>query len=361
MPLVPLFSDNVTWLQRDFAITAEGMQTWKPQTGRSVDCVFNSRFCTPRYISKLRDAKTHAQVMQKENCDMVKVILDKLNLPNVVDKMKGVHAELRNLDNLVQFTEMATGDGVAVLLNLSESLSNLRCYLQERNVRFKCIYYDGVLPVDEDHVAVLMSEDIVRSFKPTCHTGVLKVNLVFLDLPIKHARGDQEELQTKRDFLHLCIIALRLLETGGMLVCHIFETLTRFTVGILYILHQLFEEMTVVKPVVSNLHNSRRYLVCKGRHDDGKHLIMFLEHVTNQLMQVKSVPETCSDVLEIVPMRVLYSEKFFSFVKRVNEQLAHLQLQTIAQLETFFLFPEKVPSTSQLNHLRDEVSKYLNL
>lgn len=58
-------------------------------------------------------------------------------------------------------------------------------------------------------------------------------------------------------------------------------------------------------------------------------------------------------------MDLLYSEQFYSFVKRTNEQLAYLQLKEIVQLENFFLNPDQLPLSEEISNLKKEVTAYL--
>lgn len=332
--------------------------TWKPQSAARLNAVLNSRFCTPFYISKLQDAHQQASILREENVNNLISINDKVCPSNIVKMSKSGEAELRNLDNLVFFTEIAKFDNFGIVLNLSDSLDYLAQYLQEKHVRFNsirlCISAEsGTLLATINQETDLQFEDISQHVKTVSQIGdEERINLVFAD--INHSN----ELNAKRDLVSLCITALKLLEDHGMFVCRVCETLTRFSVGLLYIFHHIFDKLTIVKPVMSQLSSPQRFLVCKGFHGDNKHYVAYLEEVLHKLTMLAN-DESAFDVVEIVPMQLLYGEQFHAFVKKMNEQLAHVQLQSIVQLENYFLYPDKMPSAEDISNLREDIAAYL--
>ena len=359
VPLIPLYSDQVVWLEGVEGATPEVMAaTWKPQSAACLNAVLNSRFCTPFYISKLQDAHQQAAILREENVDNLISINDKVCPSNIVKMSKGGEAEVRTLDNLVFFTEMAKCDNFGIVLNLSDSLDYLGQYLQEKHARFNsiclCISAESGTPLATiNQETVCQFGDISQHVKRVSQIGDgEKINLVFADL------NHSNELSAKRDLVSLCITAVKLLGDHGMFVCRVCETLTRFSVGLLYIFHHMFDKLTIVKPVVSQLSSPQRFLVCKGFHGDNKHYVAYLEEVLHKLTMLAN-DESPFDVVEIVPMQLLYGEQFYAFVKKMNEQLAHAQLQNIVQLENYFLYPDKMPSTEDISNLRDDIAAYL--
>lgn len=335
VPLIPLYHDQVIWLPRTKSISPE---SWKPRTAARLLAILNSRFCTPIYISKLQEAHQQAAILREENADNLRALLDKVNPSNIVKMSSGGEAELRNLDNLVFFSEMAKGENYGIVLNLVNGLDFLVQYLQEKNARFHSIQLHNGTPLE-----TVNDETICKS---------QRVNIVFANL------SHTDELSSKREIVYLCIVALRLLGSGGTFVLNIHQTLTRFSVGILFIMHQMFDKVAMVKPVMSHLFRSQRFLVCKGFLSDVQHYVTYLAQVFDQLSNLEQ-EKSAFDVVEIVPMHFLYSEQFYSFVKRTNEQLAHLQLKEIVQLENLFLNPDQLPSSEEISNLEKEVTAYL--
>lgn len=353
--LIPLYHDQVVWLSRMETTDASCIKLWKPQTAARLDGVLNSRFCTPLYVSKIREAQNQATVLKKENSDKLEEILDKVSPPRIVLRAKGGQGKLKNLDNLVSFSDVARNGNIGVLLNITRGLDYLMSYLQEQGVQFRSIHV--TVSNESEKTLVYFNQEMLCELRDICvnvkqlfgNSDLQRCQLVFADAD----KGD--ELSTEMEMLLLCVTALKLLDTGGMFVCHICETLTRFSVGILYMLHQLFEEITIVKPVMSELSSPQRFLVCKGfKENDSYH--DYLSDVLDEHIHCKSLP---IDVVEIVPINLLQSEKFYHFVKCSNEQLAHLELRSIFQLERLFLSPELIPSSEDITNLKNELMDYI--
>ena len=347
------------WLEGVECVTPEVMAaTWKTQSAACLNAVLNSRFCTPFYISKLQDAHQQAAILREENVDNLISINDKVCPSNIVKMSKGGEAEVRNLDNLVFFTEMIKCGNFGIVLNLSDSLDYLGPYLQEKQARFNsihlCVSAESGTPLATiNQETVCQFGDISQHVKRVSQIGdEEEFSLVFADL------NNTNELSAKRDLVTLCITALKLLGDRGMFVCRVCETLTRFSVGLLYIFHHIFDKLAIVKPVMSQLSSPQRFLVCKGFHGDNKHYVAYLEEVLHKLTMLAN-DESPFDVVEIVPMQLLYGEQFYAFVKKMNEQLAHAQLQNIVQLENYFLYPDKMPSAEDISNLRDDIAAYL--
>ena len=73
----------------------------------------------------------------------------------------------------------------------------------------------------------------------------------------------QEQVSTK---LIMCQIAfaIAMQKTGGTFILKFFDTFTRFSVDLLYLLAILYDEVYIIKPNTSRFANSEKYIVCKG-------------------------------------------------------------------------------------------------
>ena len=355
--LIPLYPDQVVWLPKALYTTPKDItETWKTQDAACLGVVLNSRFCTPLYISKLREARQRATILKKENLENLKRILNRGDPSHVVSMSPGGEAEVKNLDNIISLTEMSKNENCGILLNVGCSLDYVKQHLEERNANFSSIHIhisaeSGRVSLNQETSCQI--EEISQNVKRILQIDKSQnINLVFADV------DSSDELSSRRNFLCLCITALKLLKSGGMFVCRLCETMTRFTVGILYILHQLFDKLAFVKPVLSQLSSPQRYLVCKGYNSADAHFPAYLVTVLHQIVKLDH-EQSALDVAEVVPMGLLYSEPFYSFVKKTNEQLAHLEFQNIVHLESIYLCPDKGPSSEEISKLREEVMEYL--
>lgn len=139
-----------------------------------------------------------------------------------------------------------------------------------------------------------------------------RVNFVFVNFSYI------DELSLKREMVYFCIVVLRFLESGGMFVFNFYQILIRFSVGILFILYQVFDKLVIVKLVVLYFFSLQRFLVCKGFFSDVEYYIIYFVQVFDQFLKLDQ-EKLVFDVVEIVLMDFLYSEQFYLFVKRINE------------------------------------------
>ena len=97
-----------------------------------------------------------------------------------------------------------------------------------------------------------------------------KVDLYTSDIGIGltlETYNQQEELEAP---LHLgqVICALNTLKDGGYMVCKMFMFFQPFSMSLLYVLMEVFEELYISKPMTSRPGNSEVYLVGKGYHSN---------------------------------------------------------------------------------------------
>lgn len=75
---------------------------------------------------------------------------------------------------------------------------------------------------------------------------------------------DNQERLFYRLFLCEVVTALTTQKIGGTFVCKLFDMFHRFTVEILYILYNLYDEIIIDKPVTSRPANSEKYVIARG-------------------------------------------------------------------------------------------------
>ncbi|KAI8491532.1 cap2 mRNA methylation [Branchiostoma belcheri] len=213
-----------------------------PVVGRRVGRVWNSRFCDVHVLSQWNEALDKAQILLQENT----VFLRKF-----------------------QEDRESSGDEAFLTLNgqqLSQSLlPKILCLTNSRVLkRLKPYLSAGLEPkifsVDSDPVETFLAlkevnpgEDVLTT-SPEDRAGVLQdsrlpkllqmtgVDGIVADLRTETGEFGQEECCTKEDFLLLCLLAIKSLPPGGLLVCCVHTLLTRFTAGLVYILHRVFSK-----------------------------------------------------------------------------------------------------------------------
>ncbi|CAH6421382.1 FtsJ methyltransferase [uncultured virus] len=86
------------------------------------------------------------------------------------------------------------------------------------------------------------------------------------------------------------ITAVKIQAKGGNFVCRIFETFTETTVKLIIALNTFYEEIYIIKPLISRKANSEKYLVCKNflfgddktKNNNIKSLENLLDNMINQ-------------------------------------------------------------------------------
>lgn len=91
-----------------------------------------------------------------------------------------------------------------------------------------------------------------------------KYNLVTADGGIDFSQDyNNQEEQIYRLLFTETISAFIYLEKDGNFILKIFDIMTYSTIELIYFISSYFEEVTIVKPYLSRLSNSEKYLVCK--------------------------------------------------------------------------------------------------
>lgn len=80
----------------------------------------------------------------------------------------------------------------------------------------------------------------------------------------------QEQYASKLVFCQV-LLAIKCQKIGGTFICKFFDTNTKFTIDILYLLQCLYDKVTIYKPYTSRVANSERYIICNN----------YLKHIDN--------------------------------------------------------------------------------
>lgn len=148
-----------------------------------------------------------------------------------------------------------------------------------------------------------------------------------------HSRCD--ELSSRPAFVNECLTALKFLKDGGSFVCEIVDTLTQFTVGIIYILHQFFKEISF-HPLANNLRSSpKQFLVCRS-YLSSKCNVDLIPYI-GRISEVLESKLGEKDVISVVPIRKLFSEDFYKYIRARTTKHVEAQLNCIVNLERLWL------------------------
>ncbi|KAJ8406635.1 hypothetical protein AAFF_G00302090 [Aldrovandia affinis] len=141
------------------------------------------------------------------------------------------------------------------------------------------------------------------------------------------------EPRYQRDLLACVLHSLRNLPTGGSLVLPVLSAFTRFTAGVVLVLHQCFRSITFRCPISAEALGSIAVLLCADYcRPPGGRLMEFLGEMHSRMA---SFPEHVDphQVLQFVPMDVLLKEELPEFLWTMNTAIARHRLHLLVQTE----------------------------
>lgn len=142
-----------------------------------------------------------------------------------------------------------------------------------------------------------------------------------------------KELASKQLIVCHFQIALSTLQPGGMLVAKLFNTFTSFTVGLIYLMYQCFERITIVKPAGSRPINSERYLVGISMKGDAIVVSKHLEGISKSMLAMK---DSETDIIELVSHDVLTADKsFFNYIYASNNDISQEQMAAMREMRPY--------------------------
>jgi 23S rRNA U2552 (ribose-2'-O)-methylase RlmE/FtsJ len=128
----------------------------------------------------------------------------------------------------------------------------------------------------------------------------------------------QEQISTK---LIACQIgfAIAMQKAGGTFILKVYDTFTRFSLDLLFLLANLYDQVTIVKPNTSRFANSEKYVVCKGFRNSNT-----LE-IVKQFYKILQNPEPIIGTLFDFELPYLFTIKIEEF----NAIMGQQQIDTI--------------------------------
>lgn len=93
---------------------------------------------------------------------------------------------------------------------------------------------------------------------------------------LKFDKEINQEIKYKKFMLLNTIIGLGVLSTGGNFVLKIYDMFTNFTVSLIYILYNQFENLTIIKPFSTRPHSASRFIVCQKLIESKPPILQYL-------------------------------------------------------------------------------------
>jgi len=149
--------------------------------------------------------------------------------------------------------------------------------------------------------------------------------------------GEETIQEQKAYFLIIgqIISAFKVQKKGGNFICKFFETYTKSSMKAISILSQCYEEVYFMKPIMSRIHNSEKYIVClKFKYDEKDSYYKKIDKkLDDLLLGIRNKPNELF-VIDIFPEYQL-EKSLTDAVAQISREIANHQFKTINEMAIF--------------------------
>ena len=343
---------------------------WTVELGKPIKEVQSSRFCSASLIGQLHEARANARVLHTpEGRQLIK------NLERLADEKQHKLSHVSHLFNIISVLHkggLLTADARPRFIDitgngrfLSQLLKNDVCSLEQCVAMLcqKCggqcidkfaecqrVLANSCLGYDTDDVQQLREQNVTPSMVASSDslghgtTSILGKSSTSGEPDLSPTKSFQivlgsvfngcqlpesyDELASRHLLLNQCVAALQLLGEGDCFICEVSDTLTQFTVGIIYILHLLFKDISLTSP--SFCPTPKQLLLCHGfSSSESSNLLAHVKKVSEFLTRKPSA----NDIISIVPISKLFLERFYKYIRKHSTKHVTAQLNCIINCE----------------------------
>jgi 23S rRNA U2552 (ribose-2'-O)-methylase RlmE/FtsJ len=194
-----------------------------------------------------------------------------------------------------------------------------------------------ILPYITDLITNKNINNILKKIK--------NVNLAIAHTNVKSKNPFVHEQEALNTIIFEILLALKLLNNNGHFICKIFETYTRSTCSIIYILSQCFDEVYIVKPLTSYEYSSEKYIVCKNYNQKNKIIEQF-----ENLQEILS-NNVNMHIISVFPT-LQFPEQFINDLTKINVSIANTQVININKIISFILEQNYYGEDYSVNRMR---------
>lgn len=157
------------------------------------------------------------------------------------------------------------------------------------------------------------------------------ISLLYLDSIFKWTDNIAQEGESYSIIISELIAILTLLNKNGNLIIKIYETFTKLSVKLIYIISSLFEDAYIYKPYFSMLSDTERYLVCKNFKFDQK---KDKKKISNMIKLFTDIESKISDKLYIEDIYPLFTvpTDYHNMFRFINIKLSNVMQITINEI-----------------------------
>lgn len=190
------------------------------------------------------------------------------------------------------------------------------------------------------------------------------VHLAYSDrMEMKNMTISIRENQVKPQVFSNCALCAALVRPQGTMIVKIMDTLTPFTVGMIYLLRQCFAQMCLIKPISSRPNNGERYLILRWRLPAIETIVEHLLATAEALASMANSWRTKgNDIVELVPADVIAADTdFVAYMRQSNERMAGAQTRGLLERLRFMQNPKQSVDHERRFRLRGECLRQWNM
>ncbi|XP_038063786.1 cap-specific mRNA (nucleoside-2'-O-)-methyltransferase 2-like [Patiria miniata] len=337
-------------LQNNRELMPSEVASWDVVVGKRLTSIQSSSFCTAEVLDDWNLACAHAQT----GCD-AKEDLDKCSIydQTIVDVMGTDLAKLQKIsrsdgtiNSLCLLTRKGKEDSFLQLLTKSGGWSLRNCLvttttadvsvtLEERRLTSEHSCHESMSKTTSSlGIPHLGDQNIIKKCSVLLQHD--KVPVVYSDCGLggkvsaSSCKLSPHQLGTRLQSLVSVTLAMHALHIGGTLIIRVPEILTRFSAGLLYVIHKVFLQITLIA-VVDNGTSSSVAIIAQGFVGAHPLLIQHLWKVYSSILEYQNNQET--DVLTFVPQSQLCVKEFNNGLTEFSENFLKAQTSFLVQTE----------------------------
>ena len=177
---------------------------------------------------------------------------------------------------------------------------------------------------DQYHFYTNQTKPIDILQKVTCAN--IEMEYITIDAFNEH----QDEYSIVRQTLLYFIIALNVQRYCGNLILKLSDCFTELSIDVVYLISSFYEKTFFIKPTVTSLSSSSRYIICKGFYGTNNHTLAYLNSLFIQICKMNDTMQLKRILKVNIPVM------FINKIEEINSILNQSRLEFIHQKINYF-------------------------
>ncbi len=159
---------------------------------------------------------------------------------------------------------------------------------------------------------------------------------------VKFENELNQELEYMKYLLVYLIFAFKLLNKGGSLTLRTYDHHLPFTCGMLFLLYKYFDQVTIIKPLSSNLHSAERFVVATSFLTEGKALKGLVDQLYGLLEAVQIAGKEGKEILSATDLGIFQNHpEFKTYLLEENSRIEEWRIHSLGNLLELIKHPNR--------------------